>query len=214
MEQVLLKIKKLLDLADRSTFEGESINAMMMAQKLMAKHHVDEDDVDALGKKKESIERCVIFRAKRSVWWKSTLAAMIAINFKCVCSKIRSPSRNITELLLIGRKTDVLIAENIYHYAKAEIKHHTDKYMATQLNINALKNTFIRGFLVGIQQQLMDQVNALSLVVVPDQEVVDAAPGKNKKISTTSKMSRNRDAHERGFYAGNECNLRQGKVTS
>lgn len=80
MEDVIRKIQKALALANDNSNAEESHAAMLLAQRLMAKHKLSVSDLP--GEKPEKKTEKVKIRMAQVNWWKRRLAQIIDKNFR------------------------------------------------------------------------------------------------------------------------------------
>ena len=232
---ILGKIQKLLTLATRSENEGESQNAMLMAQKLMAKHGVGQSAAEQFEKPQENgvVDEIITNKnVTKIIWWKKNIAATIAKNFRCKCyrdtgghQRLNSETglweaRKFSFLRFIGLKSDVEIATGLYKYAIAELKYLAGRFTQSHGNHTAgFRNDYIRGWMTGLSKKFAEQVeeNNWQMIVVPDKAVVETYDA----LGTTTHVSRSRitssgsgNAYGQGYTDGRQCNLKQQKIAS
>jgi uncharacterized protein DUF2786 len=230
-ENVLNKIKKLLTMASRSENEGESQNAMLMAQKLMAKHGIEQSEAERFNQKpvKEVIDLS-IEKQIRIIWWKKQLAAVVSDNFRCKVYHYSHQNYDETNdrvryevtLRFIGLKEDIQIAQSVYAYAVAEIQYSADRYMKImrqkfRITPKGLRNDYLRGFITGLRQKFKDQVaeNNWQLIVVPDDAVIERVEslGLRRGVQSRIGTAKSSGAYDQGQNDGYNCNLDQQKLT-
>lgn len=116
MEKVKEKIRKCLALAEGAKTEGEAHAAAMMAQRLLAKHHLEEDEVKDAGRTGETVIHKSI-ECKNGFGpgqWRYWLASGIADNFRCkIYSRVYSKMK-MREIVLMGLKEDCDAAVQVY----------------------------------------------------------------------------------------------------
>ena len=87
MNQILEKISKALRLGNNNTNENEAQSAILAAQRLMAKYHVSEEDVNEFLNENEKQDEQVIEENADNEMnndkWKRRLMITIAKNFRC-----------------------------------------------------------------------------------------------------------------------------------
>ncbi len=230
-ENVLNKIKKLLTMASRSENEGESQNAMLMAQKLMAKHGIEQSEAERFNKKpvKEVLDLSVE-KQTRLIWWKKHLSSIVSNNFRCKVyldrnryyDEANDRVRNEVLLRFIGLKEDIQIAQSVYAYAVEEIQYSADRYikiMRKKLRCTpkGLRNDYLRGFITGLNQKFIDQVaeNNWQLIVVPDDAVIERVESLYLRKSAQPRIgtAQSSGAYDQGQNDGYNCNLDQQKLT-
>ena len=112
MDKIKEKIRKCLALAEGAKTEGEAHAAAMMAQKLLAKHHLAEKDVRNNIEDNESVvHKKVDFP---SGWgpgrWKARLHIVIAENFRCESYTYSFGSSTRKQAVFLGLEEDTDMA--------------------------------------------------------------------------------------------------------
>lgn len=128
--EMLNKIKNLLNTTtENGASEAEAQSAILLAQKLMAKHGLEMADVEAnagdKATKKEVMEGYGTEGVKLA-WWHKRLAQIIADNFRCYYF-LRVYYKE-TKIVFMGLKEDVEIAKSIFKFASIQIEHHARAY--------------------------------------------------------------------------------------
>lgn len=135
---VIEKIKKLLAVTEKESnaTEGEIKNAMMMAKKLMAKHSLSMTDIDLQSEEQVFNSRIGLCKGKMSEWEQSLL---YVINLLCDVESVitkrkkwdyhQSKYVRSVDGYFIGYKTDVAIAEALFHSLVKTIRIMRRKYM-------------------------------------------------------------------------------------
>lgn len=82
-ESVGRKVRKALALARNNSSEHESQTAMLMAQKIMAQYGLTMQDVVEKIPQEKKVIHGEATNYGRNQWWKKTLSAIIAENFRC-----------------------------------------------------------------------------------------------------------------------------------
>ncbi|MEK4983641.1 DUF2786 domain-containing protein [Bacillus sp. FSL K6-6540] len=182
MENVLRKIKKSLALAHNNPNPDEAHTAMLMAQRLMAKHNLTASDIpgDAPAKKVDKVKIC----RNQVKWWERKLAQIIDENFRT-----NSFYSNGAYIGFIGLETDVKIAEEVFRFASESISYHASAYLKnnperrSRAYAIAVKNDYITGYLSGLREKFRKQVESecLAVVLVKDALVVQATEEMNLK---------------------------------
>ncbi|MFZ7299369.1 DUF2786 domain-containing protein [Enterococcus gallinarum] len=156
-----MKIQKLLALANDANDE-ESMSALAKAQELMLSYGISEEEV--FDYKQASFEGQVVDRVVyqgKPQKWVYRLARVISSNFRV---KYYYVAGTPVELHFLGTKSDVEIADITFHYAKGSIAYCVRRFMQ-QPEIKRkrkrkwqLKQDYIQGYLVGLQEQFWEQV--------------------------------------------------------
>lgn len=127
---ILKKIQNLLNTTtEKGASEAEAQNAILLAQKLMAKHGLDMADIEASSNDKETKKEVIEgygTEGFKLAWWHKSLANVIANNFRCYYF-MRSFYKE-TRIVFMGLKEDVEIAKSIFKFASAQIEYHARKY--------------------------------------------------------------------------------------
>lgn len=206
-EDVIRKIKKSLALANDKANEQESQTAMLMAQKLMAKHNLSMNDINLNVEIKKETKEGVGIRSGRIAWWQLSLSEIIAKNFRCY-SYFYSGSR----LVFFGLEQDVAIATEVFKFAVESIKYLASKYVKDnhisgyRQRTIAVKNDYILGFLSGLEDRFEEQVNKedWGLVLVKDALVeqkyneMELKSVKSNPINTMGDMGAKMQGYEDG----------------
>lgn len=200
-EKIIEKIRKTLELSRNNPSEEEAKAAALMAQKLLAKYHIDMADVEAvdLDKDEPIKEVCVDLPAKK---WKYELAAAVARNFRC-----KHFYYGKSRVCFYGHKTDATVAADTFKYlfdlgnilAGREVDR-VFKQTGTSRNVYG---SFCRGFAAGIEEALGEQCQALMLVI--PQDVSDSYEELSKIFRTMCTNQTgvvHRDIYERGKQEG------------
>lgn len=162
-EAVLSKVQGLLALADkaRNNSEQEAMAAMLKAQELMAKYHIA---MEQLQEKEE--EAGVIRVACTSKWnysFRYPLAVTLANNFRC---EAFVHGNTITG---IGHPTDVALFKQVFEFAYTIITRGANRQYNIAYNTGrqtqGVFNSYARGFISGLREQLDRQCEALAIVV-------------------------------------------------
>ncbi len=165
---VLEKIRKLRAVADRSSNEHEVYAAMLAAQRLMAQHDLHEADLShAPGDASAPhgpINHVTVESSRRYVYWRSRLCTVVADNFRCVCYMHRQ--NHATRTLLLGRKRDVEIAQEVYTASRNAAARLADAHIASRREAGyrgpwpQVRSAFYLGFIQGLHDQFHAQRNA------------------------------------------------------
>lgn len=115
--KILERIKKLLNTANGTDFEGEAATALKMAQDYMTKYGVSLNDVELaeeLGEEivKEEVGEEDNFRSKNPERWSMYLAMAVAIVFDC--KAFQSMHYKRSSVTFVGYKSDVKMAKLVF----------------------------------------------------------------------------------------------------
>lgn len=180
-EKIIQTIKKVLALSKNNPSEEEGKAAAMKAQELLAKYHLDIEEVEGIDSDTlESIDEVqVSVPAKK---WKYELARIVARNFRC-----KHFYHGKGCVVFYGHKTDAEVAAETFKYLfrigdKNGVKARNENFAKTRsLDNTGVYNSYVMGFCKGIDEALSVQCQALALVVPPD--VVSSFDEKTKSFS-------------------------------
>lgn len=215
-EKVIDKIRKLFSLSDSSN-EHEAKQAMLMAQKLMAKHNLEAKDI-VINEKSDVHEiECGDYGKKT---WKRILASVISNNFRCKHFYNNRGRRGFI-VVFVGILEDIEIAKEIYEFAINTIENNQKKiYREFQMLgqvTKGVKKSYAMGFIDGLNDALEEQKEDIQqeygLVLQTPVVVVDYMADKSFKGSAPRvKMAiENRSAMIQGYDDGMEFGLRQNE---
>jgi len=170
--KVIETLKKLMARAEGNANENEARICIMKAQKLMAEHNINMAEIN-LKNEKEDVIQDGVGSVGRTSWWEKQLSTIIAKNFK-VYNFIMHKG-NGTQVVFMGRQTDVEIAKISFEFTESAIKRLAKTYVYKNGGGVGTKNDYIKGFLQGLQAQFVEQVdkNKWGLVLVIDKDVTD-----------------------------------------
>lgn len=223
-KKIVSKIKGLLAIARDAKNDSESQSAFLMAQKLMVKYHVKDENLES----SQKVVYRVIESGLRIENYKKLLNAIIADNFKAIAEyQINSLG---TSLLVFGYEKDVELCEKMYKEALSimlyrEKKFVNDFYISKGLirkrSITcSLKYSYLAGFLNGLKDRFDDQIKnesngnkSFALAVQVDENVKRAFMKNNKieKVKVGIKKD-NPTAFFEGHKDGYSTNLGAEKV--
>lgn len=220
-ETVVEKVRKMLALAhDKGATENESQSAMLMAQRLMAKHNITVSDVDVEDDEKEVVHENVT-EIQRTIWWKKSLASVIGGNFRCITYTQRYGNGK-SSIVFLGLKEDVEIAKEVFAFAIDSIQHYANKYVRKISNegysTSGVRNDFMRGYIQGLNKQFEEQKannQELALVLVLDKEVEKARDNMSFRKAQQSKVAsaRSQKAFSSGFDKGKNFDYGRKQVS-
>ena len=174
MNQVLDKIAKALNLGTNNSNENEAQSAILAAQRLMAKYHISQEEVNDFINDNDSQDTEVIEERGENELnndkWKRLLMVTIAKNFRC------DVFYRGGKIILVGEKDDIQISKRVYLYAKQAILNNFKKFFKenyqTAIIYNSTRNKYKRdyelGFIKGLSEKFeIQKANSeMSLVVV------------------------------------------------
>lgn len=197
-EKIINKIKNLLDLST-SPNEHEAKAAALKAQELMAKYDIDSQSVVDTTSYVDEI--CHIFcddDGKHSMKkWKVLLAPVIANNFRC---KLYFHGNSV---VFYGYKRDAEIASEVFKFLfttgnKLAIRYY-NSYKKAGKSTKGIMNAYLRGFVVGVKDDLEKQCTAL--MIITPKEVTDQFEDLSKNWKT-KRFSMNCAADAEAFATG------------
>lgn len=172
MNQILNKISKALKLGTNNSNENEAQSAILAAQRLMAKYHISQEEInDFIDKNEEQETKVIEENASDEInneKWKRKLIIVIAQNFRC------DVFYRCSRLIIVGEKEDIEISKRVYLYAKQAIlnsfkKFFSENYISNDSNLrNKCKRDYAYGFISGLRQKFEEQKenSEMALVVV------------------------------------------------
>jgi len=174
MNQILEKISKTLQLGKNNSNENEAQTAILAAQRLMAKYHISQEEVDNfINENDREATQVIEEKAENEInndKWKRKLLVTIAKNFRC------DVYYHGGKLVLVGEKEDILITKRVYVYAKQSIlssfkeffKENYEHQLVNSSIRTKCKREFAFGFIKGLSEKFEKQItnSELSLVAV------------------------------------------------
>lgn len=156
-EKVIEKIKKALALANNNKNPNEAQAAMLMAQKMMAKYHIEMQEVEEV--EEAEIQENEVNIKKGS--WRKSLMKLICNNYRCDCFLRGNTGKRI---IIVGDKEDIEIAKTIYEFAENQLldgfqryfKNNYEEYASIQTR-NAVRNDYADGFIRGLKEKFERQ---------------------------------------------------------
>lgn len=203
-ENMIEKIKKILKLSKDNPSQEEGMAAALKAQQLLSQYNISEDEVSLEEISPEAISESVVelkHNAHLFAWYKN-LAGTVARNFR-----VKSYLDGRKDVVFRGFTEDTKIAAEIYKYLYA---------LGDKLACNACKvaheengtvkgvyNSFIIGYLEGIESALGEQCTALMLVVPKAvEEDYSAFAAENLRAHKTSVTGKKNQNYEEGLVEG------------
>lgn len=225
MEKIIDKIQKLLRLAEGNSNENEAQAAMLKAQSLIAQYSISENDLESTKTVKRQIivlDQPVSEASGRTPWYAKTLGGVISKNFKCFCYIRHSHGK--TAVHFVGSEENLAVGKNVYKYAVDSInnvyKSHIKELKKNIPNVtrtmcSGFKNTFIQGFISGLNYKFESQIkdNKWEMVIVKEKEVDEYVSQhltirKPTATGIKPKFDGRQETYERGFNEGkNFANL-------
>lgn len=217
MDSAIRKIQKALKLANGNTNAEEAQNAILLAQRLMAKHGLTAQDISFQEDATPEARRATL-RKNRIEWWHRDLILIVSNNFRCYC--FFSSGYYVG---FLGLPEDVDIALEVYGFAESAIKHNSSLYLKNHSSYsksrkysNSLKNDYISGFLQGLRDKFKEQIESESLALVLVKHDVVVKAHDDAKFKTAKVMQVNRlgdsEAQQQGYADGKGFNNPVGKM--
>lgn len=162
LDKIIAKIQGLLKLAQDNPNDEEGQTALLMAQRLLLKYNSSMETVqDRSNKDKDVIKESMTEKVSRMPWWKMKLHAILATNFRCKSIRTRNFVSRKTYLRFVGYEADVKFAAEIYEatlmYLDYRLKRIREQHMGVEY-----KNSYLLGFLSGIEERFKKQVESLN----------------------------------------------------
>lgn len=191
-QKIIKKVKGLLALANDTPNDEESQAAFLLAQKLMIKHNVRQDEVDQLvASPVDQINGVPVTSYKTLYWWEKKLAEIISKNFRVKYYVTLSYKETINvrkRIMFYGLDSDLELAREMYILAYEVLLFHSKRYIEASYHASgerrqrylteSIKISYISGFLSGLEERFAQQVAALrkeySLMVLIPKEVQEA----------------------------------------
>lgn len=226
-DKILEKIKNLLSLAEDGGNDEESQTALLMAQKLMLKHKISQNELNLDGEQKIVIRSLSVY--KRIYWWEKILVKIIADNFRVMyyMQSNRLPYQTTVQrkLVLMGYPEDVEFAFEMFHLAAEAMKHyaslHIKEFLESQKGKSkktqgSLRKSYYQGFMDGLsnkfklqRDQMIDENEKYALMIKTPQDVIDKF---NHEIQghlafTQPELSKENEAYSEGYDKGSKLSL-------
>lgn len=167
-EKILDKIRNLLSLAEDGGNDDESQTALLIAQKLMLKYKISQNDINEGGKQEIIIKSLSVY--KRIYWWEKILVKIIAENFRVMfyVQSNRLPYQKSVQrkLVLMGYPEDVVLAYEVFHLAGEAMKYFASLNLknieSNNQDIVTLRKSYYQGFLDGLDDKFKQQRESMA----------------------------------------------------
>lgn len=218
------KIKGLLATAKGSNFKEEAEQALLTAQRLMAKYGIENEDVKSNDEKIGEV--MVLWKGALRVWEKA-LANVIADNFKVqlyYSQKLVNGKKGST-IMFYGYGVDVETAIDTYNLALDSMNHLVKRYIEGYYDFNGmkkdraltskLKESYMLGFVKGLKDKFKAQKESMEkefgLIITTPKAVIEAWKVFSQDFGTARTRSRSihSSAYNKGYEKGNEMNTRK-----
>lgn len=178
MADIKEKIRKLLSLAS-SPNENEARSALLMAQKLMAKHKLSEGDFEDKERKLvHTVCANVKWATDSGEIWVANLARVLCDNYVCVSSWLTAKGRRTHTLQISGFEDDVQVCGAMVEYAVGFVRNSIRILQRKHLGLDprAIAKSYADGFISGLEmafEEQRDDHSEWGLVLIKPQEVQD-----------------------------------------
>jgi Protein of unknown function (DUF2786) len=230
-DAIIKKIKGLLAIANDNESDEESQSAFLMAQKLMMKYNISLGEVEDVNDG-QSINEGQVTAHKKLYWWEKQLANIMSENFRVknfINSKwTDSSAQRKRAVVFLGYENDVALAKEMYLLAYEAITSYSNQFVdeyyesmgisRTKQTTNNIKNSYMRGFLSGLEEKFEEQVASMKqeygLMVLVPKEVVEeydrVVTGKatSYKIPPVEELI----AYRKGFDDGNKIDYTKSTI--
>lgn len=163
------KIKKLLKLSE-SPNEFEAAKAIMKAQELACKNNISIDNINVDESDDFVVDSSIDTGKKTVSSEEKAIAAIIASNFKVEIYLSRRYGKSTINI--IGMEQDVDVFKTVYTYALLNFKRFRKEFLKEYKKTNpyyhatSVKNSYLFGFIKGLDDKFKENVIEHALVVV------------------------------------------------
>lgn len=223
-DKIIEKIRNLLELAEDGGNDEESQTALLMAQKLMLKHKISQNDVSQSGKNEIVLRSLSIY--KRLFWWEKRLAKVIAENFRVMLyiqsNQLPHISSIVRKIVYMGFQEDVDLAYELFHLAAENMKYHAKQHLQVlkeekEIITNDIRKAYYTGFIDGLSKKFEEQRHKMQtenaayalMIQVPNEikEAFDEAIGGKKMMFKTPTYTQENVSYLKGYEKGNRVSL-------
>ena len=212
--------KLLIKAGDSGATLAEKDEAFLMAQRLMLKHNIEEDELQGKTSQKtlDDVYHKPVTEYMKLNFWIKRLSAIISKNFRCLDyiggwnGAYDKKKSRLSRLIMIGIREDVEIAVDIYNAARSSIEDNSKRYIESRTDLVgkptnirvAVKNDYIVGYLDGLKSKFEKQVAEYQLVITTHALVQQDYNDMDLKNGTRSQRITVKDAHATtsGFVQG------------
>lgn len=224
--EILLKIKKTLELAERAGSEEEANTALKLAQEMMIKYSVDQDDINNISDN-EIIQKVYNPEAKRTPKHTQMIASILRNHFPIEIMNI-VVTGSYSRITVIGKKTDceyycIMLDSIVKQYTK-KLNPLCKSYLITlagKVNLRKLpahlekeyrtkfKNSYINGYVTGIDKIFTENEAEKGLMIITP----DAVVKKQKEIATGGKkIVGSKTSIDSGYSCGYDSGIESGRI--
>ena len=167
-QDVLKKIAAMMNLTvENGATEHEAIAAATMAQKLIAKYHVDITELETANDPTD--EKVDMHEAPSTRKWEGLLATVVGRNMRC--EVVMQTQARRTTVKIIGTETDRLAMVETFNMlreiCREGIKRQKAAAKHTYGSAAGIESAYAWGFITGVKNEMERQAMALMLVI-PD----------------------------------------------
>lgn len=233
-ERIIKKVKGLLAIAKDKKNDGESISALLMAQRLMLEYSIDTMDVAEYAEQLNSkdVKIIKVTPYKRFYWFEKSLMSIICENFK-VKHYYHSFDGKMS-LKVVGHEEDASLAIEMYKLSLELVKGHAGEYVnkvfeevkeqhpnikRSMLKTSEIKNSYISGFLSGTKEKFKEQKDLLEknygLMVMTPNAVVeryDEIMKEGEPLYYKMPAGHNNKAYGQGVEKGRSVDYTKGSI--
>ncbi len=225
-DKILEKIKNLLTLAEDGGNDEESQTALAMAQKLMLKHKISQNELSTSESQEIIIKSLSVY--KRIYWWEKVLVRIIADNFRVMfyIQSSRFPHQKSVQrkLVFMGYPEDVELAYEVFYLAAETMKFYASQHLKDyedEHSLPAIRKSYYQGFMDGLEHKFIQQKKNLvkenekyALVIKTPQDVIDKYNCEiNGALSFKHpQMKKNSMAYQNGYSKGNTMQFNKGYI--
>lgn len=222
MEKVVLKVRKLLALAGEGNPErAEAEAAMLKAQEMLLQYGLSMEGIQFANEeqeKKEVVQEGFAWGNGRKLqWWMKSLASVLAGNFRCYIYILNGYQKKV---VFIGLKRDVEVVGEVYKFAVAFGVTNWNKYRAQNYMkdyaqgvhsekrfTTKTKNDYFDGYIKGIQDKFIKQVQSKALIILKDVLVTEAYAKMHLRSAARQSiaMGGRSGAYDKGYADGKAC---------
>lgn len=214
-KQQLSRIQALLDkTVENGCTEQEALAASLAARKLLARYHIDENDL-ANDSDMDIVE--VESVVTTNMPWKGRLVVIVARNFGCAayaqCIRCGRARRNVA--VIVGRPEDANLANRIIRNlidagkagARRAIRDARERYG----DIGGIRGAYVNGYVAGVENAFDEQTRTQAIIIVKPDAVDQRMSEKNleTKTSVTTVRRGAHDIYERGVRDGRDAAMRE-----
>ncbi len=183
LDKIIHKILDLMKLAQDNPNDEEGQTALLLAQKLLLKYNLSLEDIHSNTSQDDpEISEMGAKSLKRMAWWKLKLHAILARNFRC--KSIRRRRHQKTTLIFFGYEADVKMALRVYEATLIYLEYRLERIRKEKLGV-AYKNSYLRGFIWGIDERFEKQKEELQKFELMLQVPVEVEQAFEERISGT-----------------------------